>query len=74
MRRGLLLILLLVLVQLTGSNGDPIWLAPAQVVSVSPTAPLERHDGRVTQVQTLSGLYGVREAPAEVVRRLKAAE
>lgn len=73
-RRFIFALLLAALIQLTRPDGHPIWLSPAQIVSVTRAVPLERPQGAATDVQTLSGLYGVREDPAEVVRRLQAAE
>jgi len=74
MRRLLSLLLLLGLVQLTRPDGEPIWLAPAQIVSITSAIPQEHDRGVRTRVLTLSGPVWVREEPSDVVRRLQTAQ
>lgn len=59
------------LLMLTRPDGEPIWIVPDQVVSVTRAVPRERSAGAASDIQTLSGLFGVREEPAEIVRRLR---
>lgn len=62
------------MLQLTRPDGQPIWVAPAQVVSVTAAVAGEADHNAHTRVLTLSGPTWVREAAADVVHRLQGAQ
>jgi hypothetical protein len=58
----------LILLEFTGPDGNPVYVVPANVADVS--ASREGSTAR-TQIRTVNGSLYVRESPAEVAKRLR---
>jgi hypothetical protein len=59
----------LILLEFTGPDGNPVYVAPANVSDVSPSG--KGYLTARTQIRTGNGSLYVRESPAEVAKRLR---
>lgn len=59
----------LILLEFTGPDGNPVYVVPASVADVS--ASRESNLTARTQIRTVNGSLYVRESPAEVAKRLR---
>jgi hypothetical protein len=59
----------LILLEFTGPDGNPVYVVPASVADVSTSH--EGHLAARTQIRTVNGSLYVRESPAEVAKRLR---
>ena len=59
----------LILLEFTGPDGNPVYVVPASVADVSTSR--EGYLTAHTQIRTVNGSLYVRESPAEVAKRLR---
>ncbi|MGA7386759.1 MAG: hypothetical protein WA322_04780 [Pseudolabrys sp.] len=59
----------MIFLEFTGPDGNPVYVAPANVADVSASG--EGYQTARTQIRTVNGSLYVRESPAEVVKRLR---
>jgi uncharacterized protein YlzI (FlbEa/FlbD family) len=67
------LALILALILLTRTDGSPLYIAAEQVIAISPAPTVAVHQTAQSAVTVTGMTFYVREAPAEIVKKIAGA-